>query len=504
MSIVINIILILASLVLIVAVLMQEGNKQGLGAIGGAAETFLGKNKAKSYEGKLLNITRITAAVFVVLAIVATWMNSRTYTVTYYDENGKEFFPYLYATVEVGNGLGQSNSDYDSEYAAALASYKEAGQSEKDLQKVLRGYTSYEKGKSIFSYETPDKEGYSGTWVIDENNNHVWDEGETKTLPANMGTKDYAVVPMYEIRQFTITVVDNGILPEEEIVTEDAEAVEATETAEVAETTEAAEEEKADNVIFTFTANYGEAIEYPAEVRSDLPLREGDCYVFYSTDKNAVADGYIYNLPLPEKIPAGDFTYYVCYAKGGFVSYFVKQDDVETAVLDDEGNAVLDEEGNPVTEITVGEEVEWYPDLQNDLYSSLMEQWDEAYGASYGDDYESYINDFGAFISGEGADLLRANYQYSVAQYKDRPDVIRTFIPFGSEVKLNDVPVAAEEGFVAEWYVEDGEIPEIMDGNDYELRVRFVEAPAAAEEAVEDETAEPAPEAETDSAEAAE
>jgi len=72
MSVILNIILILASLVLILSVLMQEGNKQGLGAIGGAAETFFGKNTSKSYEGKLLNITRIGAIVFVVLAILAT------------------------------------------------------------------------------------------------------------------------------------------------------------------------------------------------------------------------------------------------------------------------------------------------------------------------------------------------------------------------------------------------------------------------------------------------
>ena len=78
MSVVFNIILILASLALIILVLMQEGNKQGLGAIGGAAETFLGKNKAKSYEGKLLNLTRILAAVFVVLAVLVTWLNART------------------------------------------------------------------------------------------------------------------------------------------------------------------------------------------------------------------------------------------------------------------------------------------------------------------------------------------------------------------------------------------------------------------------------------------
>jgi len=50
LSIIIDIVLILISIVLIVTVLMQEGQRQGLGAIGGGAETFFGKNKAKSME----------------------------------------------------------------------------------------------------------------------------------------------------------------------------------------------------------------------------------------------------------------------------------------------------------------------------------------------------------------------------------------------------------------------------------------------------------------------
>ena len=70
LSIIISIVLILVSLVLIVAVLMQQGQRQGLGAIGGGAETFLGKNKAKSVEGKLALITKASAAAFVVLAII--------------------------------------------------------------------------------------------------------------------------------------------------------------------------------------------------------------------------------------------------------------------------------------------------------------------------------------------------------------------------------------------------------------------------------------------------
>ena len=75
-SIIIDIVLILISIILIVTVLMQEGQRQGLGAIGGGAETFFGKNKAKSMEGRLQRYTKIAAVVFIVLAIVATIITS--------------------------------------------------------------------------------------------------------------------------------------------------------------------------------------------------------------------------------------------------------------------------------------------------------------------------------------------------------------------------------------------------------------------------------------------
>ncbi len=67
---IINIVIILVAIVLIVSVLMQQGNRAGLGTIGGGAETFFGKSKAKSYEGKLELITKISASVFTVLVIV--------------------------------------------------------------------------------------------------------------------------------------------------------------------------------------------------------------------------------------------------------------------------------------------------------------------------------------------------------------------------------------------------------------------------------------------------
>lgn len=70
--VVIQILLIVCAIVLIASVLMQQGNSAGLGAIGGAAETFMDKNKAKSLEGKLELVTKISAAAFVVLAILMT------------------------------------------------------------------------------------------------------------------------------------------------------------------------------------------------------------------------------------------------------------------------------------------------------------------------------------------------------------------------------------------------------------------------------------------------
>lgn len=62
---------ILVCVVLTVIVLMQEGKNAGLsGSISGAAETYWGKNKARSMEGKLVILTRVLAAVFIILSVV--------------------------------------------------------------------------------------------------------------------------------------------------------------------------------------------------------------------------------------------------------------------------------------------------------------------------------------------------------------------------------------------------------------------------------------------------
>ncbi len=76
MAIFINILMVIASIVLIVSVLMQEGDSDGISALAGgsSSETFFGRNKSTSLQGKLSNITKISAAVFVALAIIALFI----------------------------------------------------------------------------------------------------------------------------------------------------------------------------------------------------------------------------------------------------------------------------------------------------------------------------------------------------------------------------------------------------------------------------------------------
>ena len=70
MRTVLTIIFIIVSIALAILVLMQEGKAAGLGAISGAAETYWGKNKGRSMEGKMVKITTWLAVIFLVLAAV--------------------------------------------------------------------------------------------------------------------------------------------------------------------------------------------------------------------------------------------------------------------------------------------------------------------------------------------------------------------------------------------------------------------------------------------------
>ena len=62
---------VILSLALIVVVLLQSGKQAGLsGSIGGGAETFFGKNKARTLDGLLSRITTALAILFIVVSFV--------------------------------------------------------------------------------------------------------------------------------------------------------------------------------------------------------------------------------------------------------------------------------------------------------------------------------------------------------------------------------------------------------------------------------------------------
>lgn len=70
LQIILNVCLILASLVMIVTVLLQSSESDGMGAISGGNDSFFGKNKNTAAEAKLALGTKVSAGVFVVLALV--------------------------------------------------------------------------------------------------------------------------------------------------------------------------------------------------------------------------------------------------------------------------------------------------------------------------------------------------------------------------------------------------------------------------------------------------
>ncbi len=69
--VILMVIFVLVCCILTVIVLMQESKQNGLsGAISGAADTYWGKNKGRSVEGKLELFTKILGAAVIVLELI--------------------------------------------------------------------------------------------------------------------------------------------------------------------------------------------------------------------------------------------------------------------------------------------------------------------------------------------------------------------------------------------------------------------------------------------------
>ena len=78
LTLVITILQLLCGLAVIVVVLFQSGKSAGLsGSIGGVADSFLARNKARTMDAKLARATKWVGAVFLILTLILLILQGR-------------------------------------------------------------------------------------------------------------------------------------------------------------------------------------------------------------------------------------------------------------------------------------------------------------------------------------------------------------------------------------------------------------------------------------------
>ena len=63
------VVMAICAIFIILVVLFQPGNSSGVSALGGSTETFLSKNKSKTFEHKMKKLTVISSIIFGILCI---------------------------------------------------------------------------------------------------------------------------------------------------------------------------------------------------------------------------------------------------------------------------------------------------------------------------------------------------------------------------------------------------------------------------------------------------
>lgn len=64
------VIMAICAIFVILVVMFQPGNSSGVGALGGQTETFLSKNKSKTFEHKMKKLTVVSSIIFGVLCVI--------------------------------------------------------------------------------------------------------------------------------------------------------------------------------------------------------------------------------------------------------------------------------------------------------------------------------------------------------------------------------------------------------------------------------------------------
>ena len=67
---VLSVLFIIVSVIITIVILFQEGKSAGLGTIAGVADTYWGKNKGRSKEGRLVKATVTGVVLFFILSMV--------------------------------------------------------------------------------------------------------------------------------------------------------------------------------------------------------------------------------------------------------------------------------------------------------------------------------------------------------------------------------------------------------------------------------------------------
>ena len=76
LTLIVTILQLLCGVAIILVVLFQSGKSAGLsGAIGGVADSFLARNKAKTWDAKLARATKWVGALFLILTLVLLILN---------------------------------------------------------------------------------------------------------------------------------------------------------------------------------------------------------------------------------------------------------------------------------------------------------------------------------------------------------------------------------------------------------------------------------------------
>ena len=76
LTLIVTILQLLCGVAIILVVLFQSGKSAGLsGAIGGVADSFLTRNKAKTWDAKLARATKWGGALFLILTLILLILN---------------------------------------------------------------------------------------------------------------------------------------------------------------------------------------------------------------------------------------------------------------------------------------------------------------------------------------------------------------------------------------------------------------------------------------------